>query len=114
MAFEKVASRREVGETGNLAVKVDGHPLCLVDTDAEVRAIYDVCSHQEYPLHEGMVWERSIECALHGSTFSLDTGDPESLPATVPVPVFATKVDGDDVYVDLDQQLNDAPIPDHY
>ena len=45
--------------------------------------------------------ERTIECWKHGSTFSLDTGEPLSLPATRPVPVYDVRVDGDDVVVVL-------------
>ena len=33
------------------------------------------------------------------STFSLTTGEPQTLPATQPVPVYAVRVDGDDVMV---------------
>ncbi len=40
-----------------------------------------------------------IECPKHGSTFSLTTGEPQTLPATQPVPVYAVRVDGDDVLV---------------
>lgn len=114
MSFERVIGLDELDEGVGLQVKVDGHPLCLVRIGEEVRAIYDVCSHQEYPLHEGYVYGRSIECALHGSTFALDSGEPEALPATTPVPVFAVKVEDGDVLVDLDQQLNEAAIPDHF
>lgn len=113
VAFEKVTTLGELPDGLPVQVKVGGHPLALVRLGDEVKAIYDVCSHQEYPLHEGMVWGRSLECALHGSTFDLDTGEAETLPATVPVPVFATTTEGDDVYVDIDRQLNDAPIPEH-
>ena len=42
-----------------------------------------------------------IECWKHGSTFDLRTGEPCSLPATKPVPVYAVRVDGDDVSVEL-------------
>jgi 3-phenylpropionate/trans-cinnamate dioxygenase ferredoxin subunit len=47
------------------------------------------------------VWaeECEIECAKHGSTFDLRTGQPCSLPATRPVPVYQVVVDGDDVLV---------------
>ena len=45
--------------------------------------------------------EREIECPKHGSTFSLVTGEPQTLPATQPVPVYAVRVDGDDVIVTL-------------
>jgi 3-phenylpropionate/trans-cinnamate dioxygenase ferredoxin subunit len=28
-----------------------------------------------------------------------------------PLPVYACRIDGDAILVDIDQQLNDAPIP---
>ncbi len=45
-------------------------------------AIGDACSHADYSLSEGDVWEdeREIECPKHGSTFSLVTGEPQTLP----------------------------------
>ncbi len=114
MAFERAASLSDLEEGVGVPVRVDGHPICLVRRGDEVLAIYDVCSHQDYPLHEGFVFGSSIECALHGSTFDLETGAAENLPATRPVPIFAVKRDGNEVFVDIDQQLNDAPIPEHY
>ena len=43
--------------------------------------------------------ECEIECAKHGSTFDLRTGQPCSLPATRPVPVYDVVLEGDDVSV---------------
>lgn len=112
-------SYQQVANLGDIAVgtakRVDlAEPICLVRTGPDtVKAIHDVCSHQEYSLAEGWVGTNDIECALHGSTFDLDTGDPSSLPAVDPVPVYACKVTGDDVLVDLDAQLNDAAPPRH-
>jgi 3-phenylpropionate/trans-cinnamate dioxygenase ferredoxin component len=91
-------------------VDVDGHRLCLVrltsttpDAPDDWYVISDTCSHADYSLSEGDVWEeeREIECPKHGSTFSLTTGEPQTLPATQPVPVYKVRVDGDDVYVEL-------------
>ena len=45
--------------------------------------------------------DRSIECWKHGSCFSLETGEPSSLPATRPEPVYTLKVEGDDVFVEV-------------
>jgi 3-phenylpropionate/trans-cinnamate dioxygenase ferredoxin subunit len=54
-------------------------------------------------LAEGDIWidEREIECPKHGSTFSLVDGEPQSLPATQPVPVYDVRIDGDDVIVSV-------------
>jgi 3-phenylpropionate/trans-cinnamate dioxygenase ferredoxin subunit len=79
-------------------VEVDGRPVAVVRIGDDVYAIGDTCSHAEVSLSEGEVYpdERSIECWKHGSTFSLVTGEPQTLPATRPVPVYAvTVVDGD-------------------
>ncbi|HEX9765150.1 MAG TPA: non-heme iron oxygenase ferredoxin subunit [Nitriliruptorales bacterium] len=113
MAFTKVASLSELPEDQPARVDIGATPLCLVRLGDEVKAIHDTCSHQEFSLSEGLVFMDEIECSLHGSMFSLEDGSPSSLPATTAVPVFATKLDGDAVLVDLDQQLNDAPWPEH-
>ena len=69
--------------------------------DDEVHAIGDVCSHANVSLSEGEVWceERELECPKHGSTFDLRTGEPVTLPATQPVPVFRAEVNDGTVTV---------------
>ena len=69
---------------------VDGQPVCLVRIDDDFHAIGDTCSHADFSLSEGEVDEDecTIECWKHGSAFNLLTGEPESLPATRPVPVY--------------------------
>jgi 3-phenylpropionate/trans-cinnamate dioxygenase ferredoxin subunit len=80
---------------------VDKHRICLVRIGDDFYAIGDRCSHADYSLSEGELWpdEREIECWKHGSTFSLETGEPQSLPATMPVPVYDVRVEGGDVWV---------------
>jgi 3-phenylpropionate/trans-cinnamate dioxygenase ferredoxin component len=79
----------------------EGLRVALVRIEDDYYAIGDRCSHEDYSLAEGEVFapECEIECAKHGSTFDLRTGEPCSLPATQPVPVFDVVVDGDDVSV---------------
>ena len=82
---------------------VDGHRIAVVRIGDDFYAIGDTCSHANFSLSEGDVWadEREIECPKHGSTFSLETGEPKTLPATQPVPVYKVRVDGDDVLVSV-------------
>jgi 3-phenylpropionate/trans-cinnamate dioxygenase ferredoxin subunit len=82
---------------------IDGHRIALVRIGDDFYAIGDTCSHAEVSLSEGEVLaeEREIECWKHGSTFSLETGEPQCLPAVVPVPVYDIRVAGDDVEVVL-------------
>ena len=85
------------------AVRLDAGPygVCLVRIDDDFYAIGDRCSHANVSLSEGDVdcEDRWIECWKHGSAFSLVDGQPQSLPAVAPVPVYPVRVDGDDVVV---------------
>jgi 3-phenylpropionate/trans-cinnamate dioxygenase ferredoxin subunit len=82
---------------------VGPHRIALVRIDDDFYAIGDVCSHEDYSLSEGEVVPEAceIECWKHGSMFDLTTGEPTSLPATRPVPVYVVRVDGGDVLVEL-------------
>ena len=109
MTFERVCSLSEVPEDGALRVELPDVDVAIVDFDGQLFAIEDVCSHAEVALSDGEVEEfegaPTIECALHGSCFDLRTGAPTNLPATEPVPVYPVRVEGDDVYVDVDAPL---------
>jgi 3-phenylpropionate/trans-cinnamate dioxygenase ferredoxin subunit len=97
-AFDELApnsaSRFEVG----------GRPVAVVRIGDDVYAIGDTCSHAEVSLSEGEVWcdEKELECWKHGSTFSLVTGEPQTLPATQPVPVYVAKVVDGMVEIDVE------------
>jgi 3-phenylpropionate/trans-cinnamate dioxygenase ferredoxin component len=80
-----------------------GLRVALIRIGDDFYAIGDRCSHEDYSLAEGEVWpeECEIECAKHGSTFDLRTGEPCSLPATRPVPVYELEVADDGVSVVL-------------
>ena len=84
--------------------EVGPHRIALVRIGDEFYAIGDRCSHADFSLSEGEVWadERELECWKHGSTFSLVTGEPQTLPATTPVPVYNVRVEGDDVIVEIE------------
>ncbi len=82
---------------------VGRHRIALVRIGDDFYAVGDRCSHADFSLSEGEIWpdELEIECWKHGSTFSLKTGEPQSLPATRPVPVYDVRVEGDDVWLEL-------------
>jgi len=89
----------DVPSDGAVRVELDGLPVCLVRAEGQVYAIQDVCSHAEVPLSEGDVEGTTVECWLHGSRFDLTTGEPIGLPATEPVPVYDTTIEGETVLV---------------
>ena len=97
----RVCDSGDVASGAAARFDVDGHRLCVVNIEGTFYVIGDECSHEDYSLAEGDVWqeERAIECPRHGSTFSLVDGEPQSLPATQPVPVYTVRVEGSDVIV---------------
>jgi 3-phenylpropionate/trans-cinnamate dioxygenase ferredoxin component len=98
-----VLKTREVKPGTSRRVDIEGHRIAIVRIGDDWYAIGDECSHADWSLSEGEVWEDEceIECPKHGSTFSLKSGEPQTLPATQPVPVYTVRVDGDDVLVTL-------------
>ena len=86
-----------------LRYDVGEHRLALVRIGDDFYAVGDRCTHADFSLAEGEVLadDLEIECWKHGSTFSLTTGEPQSLPATKPVPVYRVRVEQGEVKVVL-------------
>ncbi|MDA8385515.1 MAG: non-heme iron oxygenase ferredoxin subunit [Actinomycetota bacterium] len=87
------------------AKRVDAgtHRVAVVRIGDDFYALGDRCTHADYSLSEGEVYEEDLEleCWKHGSTFSLKTGRPTTLPATRPVPVYEIEVENDKVWLKL-------------
>jgi 3-phenylpropionate/trans-cinnamate dioxygenase ferredoxin subunit len=100
--FERACRLDEIKPGTARRVDIGPHRIALVRIGDDVYALGDRCSHADYSLSEGDVWEDEleIECPKHGSTFSLRTGKPQTLPATKPVPTYRVEVRGDDVWVE--------------
>ena len=83
---------------------VAGRSIAVVRIVDDVYAIGDTCSHADVSLSEGEVFcdDKEIECWKHGSSFSLVTGEPSTLPATQPVPVYVARVVGGNVEIDVE------------
>ena len=108
MTFHEAAKLADVPQGASLAIELEGHDLALVRDGETVYCIEDWCSHGEIPLSDGDVEGCEIECFLHGSRFSLRTGEPTGLPATVPVSTFPVELRDGEVYVDVSRTLNNV------
>jgi 3-phenylpropionate/trans-cinnamate dioxygenase ferredoxin subunit len=87
-----------------------GRRVAVVRIGDDVYAIGDTCSHADVSLSEGEVWcdEKELECWKHGSAFSLVTGEPSTLPATQPVPVYVARVVDGMVEIDVETHTEAA------
>ncbi|MYB10602.1 MAG: non-heme iron oxygenase ferredoxin subunit [Acidimicrobiia bacterium] len=93
------------GEARRFDVDAGGlvHKIAVIRLGDDLYALGDICSHADYSLAEGEVdaEEGTIECWKHGSLFSLETGEAETLPATRPVPVYEVGVENDQVWLEV-------------
>ena len=113
MTFAVVANLDELEIGGTMLVDELRVPVCLVRVeDTDVRAVHNTCTHQQQPLHEGIVQDGdTLVCAAHASAYDLTTGEATGVFACGPIPVYACKVENGAVLVDIDNQLNKAPAP---
>ena len=101
-----------VARTGDLkpgqmkCVKIGRQRLGLANVDGEFLAFDDTCTHEEASLTEGEIFGETVECPLHGAAFNIRTGAVESFPATVALPVYAVRVEGDDVQISTEATNN--------
>jgi 3-phenylpropionate/trans-cinnamate dioxygenase ferredoxin subunit len=113
MAWEAVADTDQLEEGDMMVVDLGGEPVCVVRlSDEEAVACHNTCTHQQQPLSEGSLQDDdTLLCAAHASRYNLETGEAVGVFACGAIPVYACKIEDDAILVDIDQQLNDAPLP---
>lgn len=99
--FRTVAKLEDVPDNGLHAVELDGVGIVLANSDGEILALRDECSHEEFPLSDGEIVNGQVECILHGARFDLRTGAVKALPAVRPVRTYECRVLDGEIQVRL-------------
>ncbi|MFM7391656.1 MAG: Rieske (2Fe-2S) protein [Actinomycetota bacterium] len=101
MTMHRICALSDLVDGAAAKFDVGKHTVAVVRIGDAVYAIGNRCSHANVALSDGEVDcdNKELECVRHGSAFSLETGKPNTLPATQPVPVFVAEVRGTDVYI---------------
>lgn len=96
-----VARLDEIEEGEPFFYDFEYETIALIRIGDALFAIEDRCTHDDGPLADGPVNAEAceIECPRHGARFDLRTGAALSMPASQPVPTYAVKVEGGDVFV---------------
>ena len=102
MAFVRAASVDEVPPGRVKVVEVKDEDVALCNLAGQIYAVADVCTHDGGSLGAGYLLGDEIECPRHGARFNVRTGEVKTLPAIIPIPTFGVKIEGDDIYVDVD------------
>jgi len=101
IGFVRACALAELPAQGTFAVDLNGIPLVIIQSDGEIFALQEFCTHEDVSLADGEVYDHTVECWLHGSCFDLRTGKPTGPPASKPLATYPVRVDGDDVYVSV-------------
>jgi len=99
LARFRVASVGDVPLESLKKVEAGSTPVCLAHAvDGNFYALNDTCTHEEFSLSEGELWEMDVECPQHGSRFNLVTG---KVTAVIPATTYPVTLEGDDVFIEV-------------
>ncbi|MBI2377712.1 MAG: Rieske 2Fe-2S domain-containing protein [Deltaproteobacteria bacterium] len=82
-------------------VTAEGHAFAVVRTGHEVHVLDDECPHRGASLGQGTLEGGALVCPLHRWSFRISTGRGLGIAASTFVRRFDSRVDGDEVIVDL-------------
>ena len=116
--FVRVARLSEIPPGTIKGVKAKGKEILVANIDGDAYAIGDRCTHLRGRLHKGELEGTVVTCAWHGARFDVTDGGvcgwvthptwyKVLMDATFPdflkkdVPSYPTRVEGDDVYVEV-------------
>src|SRR3989344_5885568 len=100
--FIKVMNIKEVPKDSMKTVNVSGKQIAICNVNGEFFAIDDTCTHKECSLsQEGFLEDATITCGCHGAIFDATTGQVLSLPATSNLKSYKTKMEGEDLYIEM-------------
>lgn len=76
-------------------------PILLANVDGTVYAVDDTCTHEDSSLALGCLRGDKVKCTLHGSWFSVISGEPSEEPADEPLRRYQVKIKDQQVWVNL-------------
>ncbi len=79
----------------------DHSPVLLANVGGVIYAVDDTCTHEDSSLSLGCLREDKIKCTLHGSWFSVITGEPSEEPADEPLSSYQVDIRNQEIWVQL-------------
>ena len=104
MATEAVTTVKttEIPAGSMVAVDARGTRIAVASVDGHYYAFDDACTHEQCSLSEmGELSGTTVTCACHGAEVDVGTGSVLAPPATVPLKVYPTRVEGDALHIDI-------------
>ena len=100
MEFVKACNINEINPMK--LVTLNNERILLVNLNNKIYAMDEICSHKGAPLNEGSLQGKILTCPWHQSQFDVTTGKVLMGPAMQDVKSYAIKIEGDNVFVEVD------------
>jgi 3-phenylpropionate/trans-cinnamate dioxygenase ferredoxin subunit len=97
--FVKVGCVEDIGPGKLVRANIGDRRILLANIDGEIFATDEMCTHEDASLYNGALRGDCVSCPLHGSRFSVRTGEPREEPATEPLRTYPVRIDGSDILV---------------
>lgn len=97
--YVKAARVDEVPVGGKTVVEVNDRLLVLFHMPDGFFALDDLCTHDDGPLSDGVMSDKTIACPRHGAMFDIRTGAALTMPATRATQAYPCKVENGDVLI---------------
>jgi 3-phenylpropionate/trans-cinnamate dioxygenase ferredoxin subunit len=100
--FVRICRAGDLADPGKEVFEVEGRFILVVRREGRFYAIDDCCTHDGGPLGQGQLDGFTIVCPRHGAKFDIRDGRVLAMPAVADVPAYEVKVEGDEVFVRLE------------
>ena len=97
--FRKVAAVADIPVGTMKSVEVAHERILVCHTETGFFAVADECSHDSAPMGNGHLHRNEVTCPRHGARFDITSGAVLGPPAVVPIDTFKVKVEGEDIFI---------------
>jgi nitrite reductase/ring-hydroxylating ferredoxin subunit len=105
----RVCAQADIGPDSVKAYEVGERRLAVFNIGGQFYVTDDECTHASASLADGILEGDVIECSLHFGAFDVKTGAVKAPPCSFALRTYKVELQGDDVYVDLDQNAAGEP-----
>lgn len=84
----------------------DHPPVLIANVEGVIYAVDDTCTHEDSSLSLGCLRKDKVKCTLHGSWFSVITGEPSEEPADEPLRCYPVVIKNEEIWLNLNDTVN--------
>jgi nitrite reductase/ring-hydroxylating ferredoxin subunit len=106
-----VAKVSELKDGEMKQVSAGGTDILLARVHGKCYAVAAHCTHYGAPLAEGVLSGDRIVCPWHHACFNVKTGGLEEPPAFDALPRFDVRIEGEQIFVRLPEEITDRRVP---